>query len=104
MADQFLKRENWFAMAGSSIRKRVGEEEEAQEERDAASAPPYSQGLQTSGRMRPGGGPLPLGETPSWSSLTSISLNRDNSGDCNLGLTSSVLAASCSECCRILGE
>ena len=31
--------------------------------------------------------------------FTSISLDRDNSGDWNLGLTSLVLAASCWQCC-----
>ena len=44
MADQFLKRENWFAMAGSSIRKRVGEEEEAQEENGCRLCPAIQPG------------------------------------------------------------
>ena len=44
--------------------------------------------------LGPGG--WQLGKTPS---CTSIILDRDNSGDWNLGLTSLVLAASCWQCC-----
>ena len=49
-------------------REEGGEEEEAQEEEADDLCPPASQGQQASGQMRPGGWPLPLGKTPSWSS------------------------------------
>ena len=49
-------------------REEGGEEEEAQEGEDEGLRPTSQPG---SGRMRPGGWPLPLGGTPSWSSHSS---------------------------------
>ena len=73
-----------------------GEEEEAQEG-EADNLCPASQpgsASQWSDETRR----LATGQDPKLA-FTSISLDRDNSGDWNLGLTSLVLAASCWQCC-----
>ena len=76
-----------------------GEEEEAQEgdaddPRLASQPGSSSQRSDETRRLATGRGRDPE------LAFTSISLDRDNSGDWNLGLTSLVLAASCWQCCH----
>ena len=73
------------------VQEEGGEEEEALEG-EADNLCPARQGQQASGQ-RPGG--RPLGGRDPELVFTSISLDRDNSRDWNLGRTSLALAASC---------